>query len=139
MHALARDVEHRRAVDRDSDFDQVMRDEARDETRRRLGLGWLKTRLDRGGGRIGTPVRRRHALDAAALLIDQHRRIGAAYAVSERPRQREHLIAVGDVALEENEAPRVFATQEGAFLVVQREARAAADEGLGHVRLRART
>ena len=47
------------------------------------------------------------------------------------------LLAVADVALEENEAPRVFPTQEGALLIRQRQTRAAADEGLGHLRLRA--
>src|SRR5580704_11743126 len=81
---------------------------------------------------------RRHALDPATLLIDQHGRVGAADAFPERLRQRAHLVAVGDVALEEDQAPRVFPTQEGPFLVIQREARAAADEGLGHLRLPAR-
>ena len=42
------------------------------------------------------------------------------------------------VALED-QAPGVFLTQEGLFLVIEREARAAADEGLGHLRLRAGT
>src|ERR1700722_12328226 len=76
-------------------------------------------------------MRRRHALDPAALLIYQHRRVGAANAVPERPRERTHLIAVGDVALEENEAPGVFLRQESTFLICQRETRAAANEGLG--------
>ena len=82
-------------------------------------------------------MRRRHALDAATLLIDQHGRVGAANALPERMRQRTHLIAVGNVALEEDQAPRVFPTQKGPFVVIEREASAAADEGLGHLRLRA--
>ena len=139
MHALARDIEHRRAVDRDADFDEIVSDEARNQTRRGLGLGRLQTRLYRGRSGIRAPMRRRHSLDPAALLIDQHRRVGAADAVPERPRQRTHLIAVADVALEENQAPGVFLTKEGPFLVVEREAGAAADEGLGHLRLRAQT
>ena len=136
MHALIGDIEHRRAVDGDSDFDEIMSDEASDQTRRGLGLGRLQARFYRGRSRVRTPMRRRHALDPAALLIDQHRRVSAANAFPERPRQRTHLIPVGDVALEEDQAPRVFATQEGAFLVTEREAGAAADEGLGHLRLR---
>ncbi len=52
MHALARDIEHRRAVDGDSDFDEIMRDEASNETRRGLSFGWLETRFDRGRSRI---------------------------------------------------------------------------------------
>src|SRR5580692_9291143 len=84
-------------------------------------------------------MRGRHALNPATLLIDQHRRVGAADAVPERLRQRAHLVAVGDVALEEDQAPRVFPTQEGPFFVTEREAPAAADEGLWHLRLRAGT
>ena len=84
-------------------------------------------------------MRGRHPLDSAALLIDQHGRVGTANAFPERPRQLTHLIAVGDVALEEDEAPRVFAAKEASFLGIQGEARAAADEGLGHWRLRAGT
>ena len=52
MHALARDIEHRRTVDGDSDFDEIMRDEASNETRRGLSLGWLETRFDRGRSRV---------------------------------------------------------------------------------------
>ena len=137
VHAFARDIEHRRAVDLDSDFVEIMRDQARDETGRRLGFGRLKPGLDRRGGRIGAPVRRRHPLHPAALLIDQHGRVGAADAVAERSRQRAQLLAVGDVALEQDQAPGILPAQEGAFLVIEREAGAAADEGLGHSRLRA--
>ena len=82
-------------------------------------------------------MRRRHALDPATLLIDQHRRVGAANAFAERIRQLTHLIAVGNVALEKDQTPRVFLTQKGSLIVVEREASAAADEGLGHLRLRA--
>ncbi len=123
MHALVGDIEDRRAVDGDSDFDEIMSDEASDKTRRGLGLGWLKTCLYRGRCRVRTPMRRRHSLDPAALLIDQYGRVSAANAFPERPRQLTHLIAVGDVALEEDKAPGIFATQEGAFLVTEREAR----------------
>ncbi len=84
-------------------------------------------------------MRRRHALDPAALLIDQHGRVGPADAVPERMRQRPHLLAVGDVALEEDQAPGVFPTEKGPLLVIKRKARAAADEGLGHLRLGAGT
>src|SRR5580692_9944804 len=83
-------------------------------------------------------MRGRHALNPATLLIDQHGRVGAADAFPERLRQRAHLIAVGDVALEEDQAPRVFPTQEGPFFVTERKPGAAADESLWHLRLPAR-
>src|SRR6476646_6529080 len=79
---------------------------------------------------------RRHSLDPAALLIDQYGRVGAANAFPERPRQLAHLVTVADVALEENEAPGILSTQEGPFLVIERETGAAADESLRHLRLR---
>ena len=80
---------------------------------------------------------RRHALNPAALLIDQNRRIGAPDTFPERARQGAHLIAIGDIALEKDQTPRIFAAKERAFLGVENEARAAADEGLRHLGLRA--
>ena len=135
VRSLIRDIEHRRAVDGDPDFVEIVSDEAGDQTRGPFGSGRLKPRLDRCGGRVCAPVRRPHSLHPAALLIDQHRRVSAADAFPERPRQLTHLVAVSDVALEEDEAPRVFPPKEGAFLSIEREAGAAADEGLRHLRL----
>ena len=57
MHALVGDIEDRRAVDRDSDLDEIMSDEAGDKTRRRLGLGWLQARFYRARSRVRTPMR----------------------------------------------------------------------------------
>ena len=65
-------------------------------------------------------MRRRHALNPAALLIDQDRRVGAPDAFPERARQGAQLIAVGDIALEEDQTPRVFTAKEGAFLSIER-------------------
>ncbi len=131
--SLIGDVEHRRAIDGDPGLGQIGRDQAGDETRRGLGFGWLEPRLDRGRGRVGAPVGRRHPLNPSALLVDQDGRVGPADALPERSREFTQLIAVGDVALEENEAPGVMLAKEGALLRVERKARAAADEGLGHV------
>ena len=132
MHALIGDIEHRRAINGDSDFDEIMSDEASDQPRRGLSPGRLETRLDRARSGVRAPIRRPHSLDPATLLIDQHRRVSATDAFPERPRQFAHLLAVGDIALEENQTPRVFPTQEGPFLGIEREAGAAADEGLRH-------
>ena len=76
-------------------------------------------------------MRRRHSLNPAALLIDQHGRFSAANAFPERPRQRTHLILVGDVALEDVQ-PQGLPNAGSAFLVIEREADAAADEAFGN-------
>ena len=80
---------------------------------------------------------RRHALNPAAFLIDQNGRISAPDTFPERARQGAHLIAIGDIALEKDQAPRVFATKKRPFLRIENEACAAADERLGHLRIRA--
>ncbi len=75
---------------------------------------------------------RRHALYAAPFLIDQDRRVGAADAFVKRADQRAQLIAIVDIALEEDEAPRIVFAKEFALIRAERKASAAADEGLGH-------
>jgi hypothetical protein len=80
---------------------------------------------------------RRHALNPAALLIDQNGRISAPDTFPERARQGAHLTAIGDIAPKKDQTPRFFTTKERAFLGVERKARAAADEGLRHLGLRA--
>jgi hypothetical protein len=127
------DIEYRRTIDRDSYFGQIESHEASDKTRRRGGSGRLKPRLDRSRRGVRAPMWRRHALNPAALLIDQDRRIGAPDTFPERARQRAQLIAIGDIAPEKDQAPRVFTTKERAFLGIEHEIRAAADEGLRHL------
>ena len=80
---------------------------------------------------------RRHPLNPAALLIDQNGRISAPDTFPERARQGAHLISIDDIALEKDQTPRVITTKERAFLRNENEARAAADEGLRHLGLRA--
>ena len=123
--------------DRDADLREIKSNEASDKTRRRLRAGGLEPRLDRSRRGVCTPMRRPHSLDPAALLIDQHGRVGATDAFPERARQRAQLIAVGDIALKQDQTPRVFPAKERAFLCIEHEARAAADECLRHLELRA--
>src|SRR5579871_1941027 len=127
-----RDIKHGRAIDGDPDFRQVESDQTRHETRRRLCLGWLKARFDLSRRRIRAPVWRRHALNPAALLIDQDGRVGASDTFPERARQRAKLIAIADIALEQDQAPGILAAQKLTFLGVEHEARTAANEGLRH-------
>jgi hypothetical protein len=131
------DIEHRRTIDGDPNFGQIESDKAGDKTRCRLGSGGLQPGLDRSRRGVCAPMWRRHALNPAALLIDQNRRIRAPDTFPEQARQGAHLIAIGDIALEKDQTPRIFAAKERAFLGVENEARAAADERLGHLGLRA--
>jgi hypothetical protein len=126
------DIEHRGAIDGDSDLGQIESDKASDKMRSRFGSGRLQPRLYRSCCGVSPPVRRRQALNPAALLIDQNRRIGSTDAFAKRPRQRAYLFATCDVALKKDQAPWVFTPEQRALLRVEREARAAADKGLRH-------
>ena len=131
------DIEHGRTVHRDPDFGEIESNMASHKPRRRLGAGGLKPRLDRSRRGVCAPMWRRHALDPAALLIDQNRSIGATDTFPERARQGAQLIAIGDIALKKDQTPRVFPANERSFLGIEHEVRAAADECLGHLELRA--
>jgi hypothetical protein len=131
------DVKHRGAIDRDPDFGQIESDKASDKVRCRLGSRRLKPSLDCGRCGVSAPLRRRHALNPTALLIDQNGRVSPANAFPERARQGAQLIAIRDIALEEDQTPGVFATEKRPFVGIKNEASAAADERLRHLGLRA--
>ncbi len=56
---------------------------------------------------MASPVRRPEPGDPAALLVDQHRRIGAADTVAQRSDQVAKLRRLAAVAAEQDEAQRV--------------------------------
>ena len=58
---------------------------------------------------------RGHALNAAAFLIDQNRRVRAPDAIAERIDQVAQLIAIFDVALEDDEAPWIAFAKNAAL------------------------
>ena len=125
-----RDVEHRHAIDGDADGAQIMRHEPGAETGdlavvERVVAGKPAIGAPR---RIGRPVRRSHALDAPALLVDQDRGV-AADGLAQRRGERRQLRRRLDVALEEDEAPRRRGTEEGVLLGREHRAGAAGDEG----------
>src|SRR3546814_19485980 len=59
------------------------------------------------GRRVIRPMRRPQALDPAALLIDEDRRIGPPANLLEVPEQTAHLVRCLAVASEQNEPARV--------------------------------
>src|SRR6185369_3382626 len=71
--------------------------------------------------RIDRPMRRFQPLDAAALLVDQHRGVD----------QGANLVRRVDVAGEEDETPGLHVAEEGGLFAAQRRARAAEDAGAG--------
>ena len=127
-------VEDRRAIDGDPDLAQIAGDQAGDQAGGVLRLGRLRPRFDGAGGRIARPMRRSQPLDPPALLVDQHRRIGPPDAFAERTDERAQLIAIADIALEEDKAPRVTLPEEASLLRPEGEAGAAANERLRHRR-----
>src|SRR5690606_22122290 len=118
------------------DRPQVVGDEPRAEPRERALLQRIavaEAPVDAAAG-ISGPDRRTQALDPPAFLVDEDGRIPAdrrAQGIAKRP----HLSGHGDIALEEDEAPRPRLFEEGGLTGGEGEAGAAGDEGAGgHVR-----
>ena len=124
VHPLAGDVENRRAIDADPDFDEI----GGDEPRRQPGGAFGRARggeARRGG--IGRPMRRPHALHPPAFLVDEHGRVGAADNGAEIVDERAQLRPIDDVALEQDQSPRPRVAEERALFGA--EARPGAAEG----------
>src|SRR5260221_171310 len=71
---------------------------------------------------MGAPMRRAQRGDAAAILVDEHRRVGPADAGAQRVDQPSHLRGIEAIALEEDEAERIDGAEEIALLGRQRRA-----------------
>src|SRR5690606_26037090 len=85
--------------------------------------------------RIFRPVGRSHALDPAAFLIDEDRRVRPPDGFPQSAAERRHLRRALDIALEENEAPRPRLLEEGGLVGGQLVAGAAGNKGAGgHLR-----
>src|SRR5262249_61951718 len=80
-----------------------------------------------GPRRIGRPMRRSEALDAAAFLVHEHGGF-APDRVANRRRQAAHLRRGLDVALEDDEPPRLALAQERALVGRYSRTRKAGDE-----------
>src|SRR5436190_23098346 len=83
--------------------------------------------------RVVRPVRRGKPLHPPALLIDQNGRLAperVAHAVGERPK----LIRCLNIALEDDETPRVYVAEQSAFVCAQSKPCGVGNEGLGHGR-----
>ena len=78
MRSVDGNVEHRRAIDIDADGQKIMRHQAGAETRNLAPderIVGVDAPVD-SAGRIPGPMRRAHALDAPAFLIDENRCFG---------------------------------------------------------------
>jgi hypothetical protein len=130
-------VQHRHAVDIDADGPQVVSDQARaqagDLTRHQRIVGHQFA--IGAAGRILFPMGGSKAGDAAALLVDQDRGVGAADRVAQRLGQGQGLLGRVDIALEQDEAPRLHVPEEVFFLARQSQAGAAEDRGGGAAHL----
>ena len=129
MHPLAGDVEHRRAIDIDSDFNQVGGDQSRRQPRGAFGRA--RGGETRGGG-IWEPVRRPHALHPPAFLVDEHGRVGAAGKGAKVVGERAQLRPIDHVALEEDQPPRLRVAEERALFFAEARPGAAEDNGADH-------
>ena len=74
-------------------------------------------------------MRRPHALDPAAFLIDEHEELVASDGLREVRDERPDLLGVAAIAPKENEAAGAGSGKEGPLGIVERQARTAGDEG----------
>jgi len=123
-------VEHGQAVHGDPDGGEVMGHEPRAETRH-VGPLLLRQQAVGSARRIAPPMGRAEPLDATAFLIDQHGRIGAADAGAQGLGQPPDLVGRIDIALEQDEAPRLDVPIERPLLGRQGLTRASQDGGVG--------
>ena len=123
------EIEHRGTEHVDPQALQIVGDQPAVEPGRLAGhrpAAALEKLAEEGGCRPCRPMRRLQALDPAAFLGDQHRRVGAPDGGPERPDQGPHLVGRLDVAAEQDEAERVDGAKEVAFL--RRQDRSSAAE-----------
>ena len=64
-------------------------------------------------------MRRPHALHPPAFLIDEHRRVGAADDGAEVVGERAQLRPIDDIALEEDQSPRLRVAEKRAVVVAE--------------------
>ena len=136
-------VEHRRAVDVDAEIGEIGGDQPSVQpggARRPRPASASCSAPMHGRRRIGRPVRRLQAAHAAAFLVDQDRRVGAADGVAEGGGERADLVGVAAIALKQDQAEGLLVGEE-ADLARRSSARPAQPEMkafTGHAALRAR-
>ncbi len=59
-----------------------------------------------------------HSLDTPTFLINQDRRVGASDALAKRADQFAQLVAIIDIALKEDQTPRIALAEEFALFFV---------------------
>ena len=114
-------VDQRRAIDVDAERRQLGADQLVIEEHRLAPvartLGRQRAELGRRGR--GAPVRRLQALHPPALLVDQDRSLGMLDRRAQIVHQAAHLVRIGDVAREQDEAERLNVAEERALLARQ--------------------
>jgi hypothetical protein len=128
------EVEHRRAVDVDTQRAELHGEQACIEPhclRRPVAVAAGEL-AEACGGRRGAPLRRLQPGDAAAFLVDQHRRV-APHRLAQIGDQTRDLRRRFDVAQEDDEAERIGGAEEAPFGIGERRSGAAVDRsGLSH-------
>ncbi len=121
------DVEQRQAVDGNAHLGKHGSERHRVEPRRfdRAGGGAVIQGVERRAARERRPFRRLHPRHAPAFLIDQDRQVGAAVETTKLVGQAPQLVAIFDVAPEQNISCRVAVAEKGALIVGEGQARQA--------------
>ena len=108
-----RHIGDRQAIDIDAEIGEIGRDQAGAKLRSgkpHVAIPVVQRAIGRAR-RITRPMRRPEALDAAAFLVDQDRRL-AAYDGAKFLYQPAQSVRLSDVTLEQDEAPRLRLLEE---------------------------
>ena len=134
MCAFDRQVEHRRAIDIDPKLAKIVGDEPRIEIRgfARDLRSIAMQGAEHGGRRPRFPVRRFETRHASAFLIDQDRCRRIAHAAAQFAHERAHLLAIDNVAAEQDKSPRLRIGIKSTFGRRQKRSRAAIDRTCAH-------
>ena len=119
VRTVLRQIQHRQAVDGDSEAMKVVGDEPGAVERGstpRFPVSFIE-RTQLGAAGICTPVRRLEALHAPPFLVDEHRSIGAADAIAEVADQGFDLVGRPAVTLKKNESPGFGRPEESTFRI----------------------
>ena len=119
-----RHIQHRHAIDIDAQFGQVVGDQSGIKVCRLAGCILRRSINISEARRSGTfaPLRRFEARHTASFLIDQNWRSCVVHRLAKSSHQRANLLAVRNIAPEQDESPRPRVAEERTFLRSKRAA-----------------
>ena len=129
--ARHRHIQHRQAIHSDANVAQIGGHKLRCQMHKLCAFlfGQMGKSFKAGGGGIGRPMRRPHALHPPAFLIDQDGGIRATHLSAEGRGQCTHLLGSVNIAFEQDQSPGLLSGHKRTLSSVQSQTRATTNEG----------